>query len=107
MFIAMNRFKIAPGWEDEFEKMWLSRDTHLEDVPGFNKFHLLKGPQSDGFRLYSSHSIWDSKEAFETWTQSNAFRQAHQGAKPKEGMYLGSPKFEGFEVLQTVTETTS
>jgi len=104
MFIAMNRFKVAPGCEDEFEKMWLSRDTHLKEVPGFRVFHLLKGPEGEGYRLYSSHSTWVSKEAFDSWTQSEAFRRAHHGAKPKEGMYLGPPKFESFEVLQTVTE---
>tara|TARA_B100000029_G_C16816082_1_gene682308 strand:- start:103 stop:420 length:318 start_codon:yes stop_codon:yes gene_type:complete len=102
MFIAMNRFKVAPGREGDFEEMWLSRDTHLKEVPGFREFHLLKGPEGEGYRLYSSHSVWASREAFEAWTQSDAFRKAHQGAKPKEGIYLGPPNFEGFEVLQTV-----
>ena len=102
MFIAMNRFKVAPGQEGDFEEMWLSRDTHLKEVPGFREFHLLKGPKGEGYRLYSSHSVWASREAFEAWTQSDAFRKAHQGAKPKEGIYLGPPNFEGFEVLQTV-----
>ena len=31
MYIAMNRFKIVPGKEDEFEKVWRERDTHLSD----------------------------------------------------------------------------
>ena len=35
MYIAMNRFKIVPGKEDEFEKVWRERDTHLSEVPGF------------------------------------------------------------------------
>ena len=35
MFIAMNRFKVKKGSEHEFEQVWLSRDTHLRDVPGF------------------------------------------------------------------------
>jgi heme-degrading monooxygenase HmoA len=102
MFIAMNRFKVAPGREGDFEEMWLSRDSHLKEVPGFVAFHLLKGPEGEGYRLYSSHAIWASKAAFEAWTQSDAFRKAHQGARPKEGIYLGPPHFEGFEVLQTV-----
>ena len=101
MFIAMNRFKVAPGREGDFEEMWLSRDTHLKDVPGFQEFHLLKGPEGEDHRLYSSHSVWASKVAFEAWTQSDAFRKA------KEGMYLGPPNFEGFEVLQTVEGETS
>ena len=35
MYIAMNRFKIVPGKENEFEKVWRERDTHLSEVPGF------------------------------------------------------------------------
>jgi heme-degrading monooxygenase HmoA len=44
MFIAMNRFKVAPGSEADFEQVWTSRDTHLNGVPGFITFHLLRGP---------------------------------------------------------------
>ena len=47
MFIAMNRFKVRKGAERDFEQVWLSRETHLENVPGFIAFHLLKGPERD------------------------------------------------------------
>jgi heme-degrading monooxygenase HmoA len=43
MFIAMNRFRVAKGSEAAFEQVWMSRDSHLEKVPGFVEFHLLKG----------------------------------------------------------------
>jgi len=43
MFIAMNRFKVIPGSQEEFERVWTTRDTHLGDVPGFIEFHLLRG----------------------------------------------------------------
>ena len=42
MYIAMNRFKIVLGREIEFENIWRQRDTHLKDVPGFEKFNLIK-----------------------------------------------------------------
>ena len=45
MFIAMNRFRVAKGSEAAFEQVWMSRDSHLEKVPGFVEFHLLKGPK--------------------------------------------------------------
>ena len=40
MFIAMNRFKVIEGCEAAFEQVWLSRDSHLDKVPGFVEFHL-------------------------------------------------------------------
>ena len=43
MYLAMNRFKIVLGKEDEFETVWKSRETHLNDVKGFKKFNLIKG----------------------------------------------------------------
>ncbi len=107
MFIAMNRFRVALGSEAEFEQVWLSRDVHLRDVPGFEEFHLLRGPQHDDHVLYVSHTIWHSKSEFEAWTQSDAFRQAHRdaGQRTTKSLYLGPPQFEGFSVLQTVGKT--
>jgi len=38
MYIAMNQFKIVPGREKDFEKIWKEREIHLDNVPGFKKF---------------------------------------------------------------------
>lgn len=102
MFIAMNRFKVRKGAERDFEQVWLTRQSHLEDVPGFIVFHLLKGPEKDDHVLYASHSLWRSQAAFEAWTRSEAFRKAHAGAGSGKPLYLGHPEFEGFTVLQEV-----
>jgi heme-degrading monooxygenase HmoA len=97
MFIAMNRFKIALGSEDEFINIWKNRETYLETVPGFKEFHLLKGPSTDEYTLFASHTTWESKDAFEAWTKSEAFRQAHANAGSNRAIYLGPPQLELFE----------
>ncbi len=104
MFIAMNRFMVAKGAEQDFEHMWMSRDSQLQSVPGFVEFHLLRGPEREDHVLYSSHVIWRSREAFEAWTRSEAFRAAHKdaGQERPRSLYLGHPQFEGFEVIQTI-----
>jgi len=99
MFIAMNRFEITPGREDVFETLWRERESHLDDVPGFREFHLLRGPTSEESTLYASHSIWESRAAFEAWTESESFRKAHANARAPKGTYRGHPRFEGFEVV--------
>ena len=99
MFIAMNRFKIVKGRENDFEKIWKERDTYLEDVEGFKDFHLIKGKSEDTFTLYASHSIWESEVAFTNWTRSEAFRLAHKGAGKHSDIYIGHPVFEGFNVV--------
>lgn len=92
MFIAMNRFRIRKGSEAEFERVWAERDSHLREVPGFVAFHLLKGPEAEDHVLYASHTLWESREAFEAWTRSEAFRKAHAqaGGSPRD-LYLGPP----------------
>ena len=103
MYIAMNRFKVAPGSEAAFEQVWTGRDSHLHAVPGFVEFHLLRGPKKDDHTLYSSHTVWASQSAFEDWTRSEQFRAAHANAGDNRAMYLGHPEFEGFAVVQTIT----
>lgn len=102
MFIAMNRFKVVPGGAAEFEQAWLGRDTYLREVPGFIAFHLLRGPAREDHVLYSSHALWRSRDDFEAWTRSEAFRLAHRDAGHNKPLYLGHPEFEGFEVIQAV-----
>ena len=96
MFIAMNRFKILNGKESEFEKVWKNRETHLDKVPGFKNFNLIKGKSTDEYTLYVSHSIWNSEEDFINWTKSAEFRLAHKNAGSNRHLYLGHPEFEGF-----------
>ena len=51
-YIAMNRFKIVLGKENEFEEVWRTRETYLDEVEGFKEFHLLKGESNDEYTLY-------------------------------------------------------
>jgi heme-degrading monooxygenase HmoA len=99
MYIAMNRFRIARGSEQDFIDVWKNRETFLEEVPGFREFHLLRGPEHDEYTLFASHSVWDSAGAFENWTRSEAFRKAHASAGVVKDIYLGPPQFEGFEAV--------
>jgi len=102
MFVAMNRFRVLHGQEAAFEAVWLGRDTHLEHVPGFLGFHLLRGPTTEEHTLFSSMSQWTSRAAFEAWTRSEAFRAAHKGAADNKPLYAGHPSLETFESLQEV-----
>ena len=104
MFIAMNRFQVIKGKEQAFETVWKTRESYLGDLPGFIEFHLVKGPEAEDHTLYATHTVWASKADFEGWTKSEQFRKAHARADNKsEGasLYLGHPKFEGFEVIQS------
>ena len=94
MYIAMNRFRVIPGKENEFEALWKSRKTYLSEVPGFKEFHLLRGENG----AFISHSTWQSQEAFTQWTHSEAFAKAHAQGGSK-GLIQGPPEFSGYEVV--------
>ena len=91
----MNRFRVVKASEEAFEK--LSRDSYLHTMPGFVEIRLLKCPEAEDPTLYASHTVWESRTAFEAWTRSEAFRAAHQGAGENKPRH---PQFEGFEVRQ-------
>jgi heme-degrading monooxygenase HmoA len=99
VYIAMNRFRIASGRESVFEELWRKRESRLDEVRGFREFHLLKGPSDETGTLYASHSLWESRDAFEAWTKSENFVKAHAQARAPQGTYLEHPRFEGFEVI--------
>ncbi|MDY8109625.1 antibiotic biosynthesis monooxygenase [Fulvimarina sp. 2208YS6-2-32] len=102
MFIAMNRFRVLLDATEDFEALWLNRESQLKQSPGFVEFHMLRGPKRDDHQLYSSHTTWADYASFEAWTKSDAFRKAHGGARSSKPLYLGPPDFEGFEVIQTI-----
>lgn len=107
MFVANNRFRVVPSEAERFEQIWLTRESRLHEFDGFVAFHLMKGPQAEDHILYSSTTFWASKEAFEAWTRSAQFREAHvragKPAAPVKPTTIGPPQFEGFEVLQTIS----
>lgn len=102
MYVAMNRFKVRDGSEQDFEAVWKNRKSTLDEMPGFQSFHLLRGPhnEAEGYHLYASHTVWRSEADFLAWTRSQNFRDAHRNAGESRVQYLGHPQFEGFVAVE-------
>ena len=101
MFIAMNRFQVKIGSEAAFETVWRTPRILSQQHGRLRRVSSAQGPRPEDHTLYSSHTTWVDKAAFEAWTKSEEFRRAHARADNKTGesLYLGHPKFEGFEVI--------
>ena len=95
MFVAMNRFSVAPGKEADFETIWRERETHLQGVPGFMQFALLRG---DNPGDYISHSTWRDRQSFIDWTQSEAFTAGHRQGSLM-GILQGPPQIGLYEAV--------
>lgn len=96
MFVAMNRFKVVPGQEEEFERIWKERESYLKGTVGFQQFALLKSEMTPG--EYVSHSTWANRDAFMAWMNSPAFAAGHrQGSLA--GVLEGPPMPSMFEAI--------
>lgn len=79
-FVVHNTFKIKPYKCADFETMWKTRKSYLEKMPGFVSFELLKNKEQEG--VYISHTIWQNRENFSHWINSEEFAKSHGVSDP-------------------------
>ena len=65
-------YDVVPGKEDEFERGFAGVLDHLKSVPGHTQSRLYEDVGSVGSYLILSE--WQTKEAFEAFLKSDAFR---------------------------------
>lgn len=112
MFLVLNRFKVLPDREEAFRNRWLDREVTLKSVPGFVMIQFLKGEAQEGHVPYASQTVWVSRQAYEDWRASDAFRFAHKDVDSGEMLTLERRETGYYEVLKTIesdaweTETT-
>ena len=66
-------YDVIPGKEEEFEHGFLKVIEHLETVPGHVESHLYEDVAAVG--SYVILSQWETKDAFEQFIRSDAFKQ--------------------------------
>ncbi len=104
MFVTMNRFTIDPAHWDDFENRFKQRAGLVDGEPGFIRNAVLR-PQENTSDQHIVMTLWESRQAFEAWTRSDSFRQAHAktGQTPKE--WFASPT--RLEIFDAVTDSGS
>ena len=92
--------KAKDGKEQEMREVLLDlvKASRTEDGVAFYELF-----ETDDGGEFLFNEKYGSREDFEAWTRSDAFRAAHRGAGGHAPHYLGPPRFEGFDVVQTVT----
>jgi heme-degrading monooxygenase HmoA len=66
-------YDVVPGKEQEFEQGFLRTLEHLKTIPGHLESHLYEDVAVTGSYLIVSE--WDSRQAFDAFIKSEAFRQ--------------------------------
>ena len=104
MFVVMNRIPVNPEYTEQFEERFTNRAREVDKMPGFVRNQVLRPANADD--PYIVLTVWQSKEDFEAWVNSEAFQRGHSksGTLPREA-FLGHGKLESFEViLDTASE---
>ena len=88
-------YEVVPGKEEEFERGFLGVLEHLKTVPGHVESHLYEDVASVG--SYVILSEWTTKEDFERFIHSDAFKQVVAWGKaeilrsrPRHKIYLNA-----------------
>lgn len=84
MITVANRIHVHPDFAAQFEERFRQRARLVDDMPGFQSNLVLRPTESGA--PYVVLSFWDTRDDFEAWTQSEAFRKGHarSGSLPKE-----------------------
>lgn len=94
MIVVMNRIPVAKGREQDFEKTFTERDRAVDRMPGFIDMQVLRPSEGNTYVVLTR---WKSREAFQDWTQSEAFIAAHRKQSP--GLSETRPMLEIYEVF--------
>lgn len=81
MFVATNHLVVREGSGAEVERRFAGR-SGVDAQPGFVRFELWRMRKAQGAEEYLVVTYWESEAAQAAWTQSEAFRRAHAGARP-------------------------
>ncbi|MBB6695005.1 antibiotic biosynthesis monooxygenase [Cohnella xylanilytica] len=80
MIVATNTIRVKSGHVDAVAERFMN-PKGVQHAPGFVRMELLKSSEEDYDELKVC-TTWESREAFEGWLNSDAFKQAHAHAKP-------------------------
>jgi heme-degrading monooxygenase HmoA len=103
MFVVMNRISVNPDYSEQFEERFRNRAGEVDKMKGFVRNQVLRPDNPEDPYIVMTH--WQSKEDFEAWVNSEAFRLGHakSGTLPPEA-FRGHSKLESFDVILDTKE---
>ena len=98
MIAVANRIYVNPEYAERFEENFRKRAGAVDRMPGFVSNQVMR-PTKPG-DPYIVLTYWDSKQQFEAWIGSDAFKTGHarSGTLPREA-YSGPNQLEVHEII--------
>ena len=99
MILAISRFRVANGLEQEVREAFRNRPRLVEDAPGFRGMEVLTDQNDPS--IFFLHTRWTDAASFRAWHASDAHRRSHAGI-PK-GLKLDAA-FTQLTLLNDITQ---
>lgn len=94
MIAIFNRLPVRAGAMDEVVERFAGSQGSVKDFPGFVSMEVMR---SDDLGEVLVLTRWESRAAFDSWVQSDAFREAHGRGGTGE-LLSGHPQMSIYEV---------
>ena len=103
MIAVANRIYVHPKYADAFEARFQNRAGLVDEMEGFISNQVLR-PTAEG-DPYVVLTFWESREAFQNWVGSDAFKKGHarSGTMPDEAF----PKESKLEIHDVISQSES
>ena len=103
MIAVANRIPVNTQYAEAFEERFRQRAGMVDQMPGFISNLVLRPLTPND--PYIVLTYWESREAFEVWTHSEAFLKGHARSStlPKEA-FTGPSKLEIHQVILDSTQ---
>lgn len=82
MIVVTNRIHVTPEFADQLEERFRNRSGLIDHMPGFVRNMVLR-PSNEG-DPYVIMTLWETREHFDAWTQSDSFKHAHTKRMPEQ-----------------------
>ncbi len=82
-YFVFNNIPVSDEGRPIFEQRFLNRSRDIEQMYGFIAFRLLRPIKSETYIVLTQ---WASKNAFDSWKESDAFAKAHSKPGPEPGV---------------------
>lgn len=94
MFVAVSRFVVRNGLEDEVARAFADRPHLVDDVAGFVRLDVLR-PHDDP-RSFVLLTYWTDEESFRTWHAGHGRSGAHAGIPAGLRLVPGQTRLETY-----------
>jgi len=106
MIVVMTKFPVNPKYKEEFSRYAIERfgEKGLSQQEGFIKMNILQPvdfPPGKENNMFIIETYWENMESLKKYTESEAFRKAHENPPPRE-WFTGHPVIEVYSVIKNM-----